>query len=584
MKVRPAILMLILAVTFVLVLGTWGFQSLAPANDWLTSVYRAVQLFTMNSGAVDGLVPVPLEIARWLAPVATLGGVFAAASVMLRGFRSWVRLRFSRGHTIICGAGDKGATIAVDLLSSKPHKGTVVVIDINPDAPAMDDLRQRGAVVITGDACEAATLKKARLDRAARLVCAAAEDYTNLAIAMVAAKVIPLERADDPFLIYVHVADVANRDILQRNKALDLESQPQHRILVFNYFRNQARVILDACPLECDRDGHLASEVHLLIPELDQLAMAVILHSALIGHYRDGGKVNVHLASTTASKDPSRLLKSYPNFEKCAHLHVHPLDESSDFPKKCAEIISGLHAGAFATVFLASLAEHQALIEALILHERLPDNQRFRVLLDARDDSVVRDLLAEIPKDGCTPLSRWIHFIPSHRDACGGQAVFGESLDTVARKVHEAWYNDNAVAIRKAESGGDHAQAKKLRSKPAFRAWSELSEEQKDASRFAADHAKVKIRAAGLIPANFKDLRETWEQLDLEQLETLSRMEHERWCAPLWLSGWQCGSRDDARRTHNNLVPYDELDEATKDYDRSQVRKAAEYLQPHPNR
>ena len=58
----------------------------------------------------------------------------------------------------------------------------------------------------------------------------------------------------------------------------------------------------------------------------------------------------------------------------------------------------------------------------------------------------------------------------------------------------------------------------------------------------------------------------------------LSRMEHERWAAPLWLNGYRPGTRDDAAHTHPNLVPFDELDQSTKDYDTEQVKMAAEYL------
>jgi hypothetical protein len=74
-----------------------------------------------------------------------------------------------------------------------------------------------------------------------------------------------------------------------------------------------------------------------------------------------------------------------------------------------------------------------------------------------------------------------------------------------------------------------------------------------------------------------------WNNLSDDQLEMLSRVEHERWAAPLWMAGWQKGANDQgktdySRRLHPNLVAYDALDEGTKKYDRDQVRKTAEYL------
>jgi hypothetical protein len=67
--------------------------------------------------------------------------------------------------------------------------------------------------------------------------------------------------------------------------------------------------------------------------------------------------------------------------------------------------------------------------------------------------------------------------------------------------------------------------------------------------------------------------------LDEEQIELLSRMEHERWSAPLWISGWNTGvKRDEMNRLHPDLIPYDDLSEGTKGYDRDQVKAVAEYL------
>jgi hypothetical protein len=50
-------------------------------------------------------------------------------------------------------------------------------------------------------------------------------------------------------------------------------------------------------------------------------------------------------------------------------------------------------------------------------------------------------------------------------------------------------------------------------------------------------------------------------------------MEHRRWMADQLMSGWSWGATYDwALRRHNNLVPYEALDEATKDFDRQAVR------------
>ena len=52
--------------------------------------------------------------------------------------------------------------------------------------------------------------------------------------------------------------------------------------------------------------------------------------------------------------------------------------------------------------------------------------------------------------------------------------------------------------------------------------------------------------------------------------ELLARNTHENWARQRIAEGWQYGPRrDDERKEHPNLVPYEELSEADKEYDRS---------------
>ena len=51
--------------------------------------------------------------------------------------------------------------------------------------------------------------------------------------------------------------------------------------------------------------------------------------------------------------------------------------------------------------------------------------------------------------------------------------------------------------------------------------------------------------------------------------ELLARNTHEVWAASRIREGWTLGPRDDANKKHPCLVPYDELSEIEKDYDRN---------------
>jgi RyR domain len=58
---------------------------------------------------------------------------------------------------------------------------------------------------------------------------------------------------------------------------------------------------------------------------------------------------------------------------------------------------------------------------------------------------------------------------------------------------------------------------------------------------------------------------------DLADLtELLARNTHENWARGRMAEGWTFGpARDDAKKTHPSLVPYEELPESEKNYDRT---------------
>ena len=58
---------------------------------------------------------------------------------------------------------------------------------------------------------------------------------------------------------------------------------------------------------------------------------------------------------------------------------------------------------------------------------------------------------------------------------------------------------------------------------------------------------------------------------ELQQLtERLAENAHDHWAKRRLAEGWTFGRvRDDTARTHPNLVPYDQLTEAEKEYDRA---------------
>lgn len=62
-------------------------------------------------------------------------------------------------------------------------------------------------------------------------------------------------------------------------------------------------------------------------------------------------------------------------------------------------------------------------------------------------------------------------------------------------------------------------------------------------------------------------------------LEKLARNAHEMWSQKRMADGWTYGpKRDDANKKHPSLVPYDDLSESEKSYDRALVNETLKAL------
>lgn len=145
----------------VLALGVLGVRLAPGAGGWPDVVYRSLQLFVLDGGALDGLTtplnPV-LQVARFLAPAVTVLAIILAVSSLFADTvrRLWATLR--RGHAVVCGDSDESWILAANLR----HEGRRVVV-----VSRGGDRAPRGVPVVVGDARNPRTLRTAGAARAA---------------------------------------------------------------------------------------------------------------------------------------------------------------------------------------------------------------------------------------------------------------------------------------------------------------------------------------------------------------------------------------------------------------------------------
>ena len=586
-------LTIILSFGFIVVglMGAFGFHSFYAAvpehqgASWLDCIYATLRLYFFNfDGNLTAHKPVMLELARWLAPVLLATSVIRATLRLFRRQTDALRARFLSGHTIVCGVGHKGGGLVGDLLDSRKDE-RVVIIERNEEAEKLNDSHKSGALCIIGDATTKSVLQAAGVTRARCIIALTGDDNDNLEIGLAASEtwdersqagaarclwrwlgqVLAVGTPPDTLQIFVHIGDPQLRDLLQRSGTLN---SPNNSITIrpFNYFVNTARVLLENNPLEVlNVENTLAAAVHVVVPEITVggQIQALIVQIARIGHYSNGRPVEVHILSPQAEQEVASLREAYPFIDRCCNLTTAPTKSAASYGPNAAQaaqfVVSKIPAAAV-TVFASFNDEQDALAQALAVAEKVKHLPGVRIVLPVDSASPV----AAIVKHNAD-LKRCVRLVPPVQKVCGTEAVLWHKLDKIAQVIHANWYRDEAT------------KPEDKRKKATFKPWDELTEAQKDSNRSQADHILVKIRAAGLTVEEAADEKQ-WKQAVALIIEDLARAEHVRWCAEKWMDGWEYdATRNDELKRHNNLVPYEELDEATKKYDRESVYALPQY-------
>jgi hypothetical protein len=113
---------------------------------------------------------------------------------------------------------------------------------------------------------------------------------------------------------------------------------------------------------------------------------------------------------------------------------------------------------------------------------------------------------------------------------------------------------------------------------PTMKPWHELDEDFKQSNRKQADHLYIKLQAVncGLEP------RISWDEplfsFSPEEVEKLAELEHIRWVEERITEGWKPGVKNKDLKTTPWLIPYAQLPEEMKEFDRDPVRNIPAFL------
>ncbi len=540
-----------------LVLGYFGFQEHAKGSPnppgFGDLLYLSVQLFTMNSGAVDPPVGWMLEVARLLAPLVTAVAALEALAAVMREQVEMYRIRRLRDHVIICGLGSRGHLLA---RSFKACGQPVVVVDPDPLPSSLRECREQGILVLPGDATQAMTLRLAGVEQARYLVAVADADGTNALIAATARAVLP-EKPERLLTCVLHIEEPSLCAALEQSAG---EFGGSLRLSYFNVFAGGARAALARCPAFTPEEVASGITPHVLLMGNGTLAESLICELARQWEETRHGeqRLRVTLAGEGTEALREGVIARYPEYADSLDLRTEPADlvgrvgrvgrmlapEGAEAPP-----LRAVYAQTVATTLQLRSQHAAAEVPILIC---IGESAGLATLLDASDGWSPGDKLQAF---GLLDL------------ACQPAMLFSSTLDDLARALHE----DYRERSRERADG----------SNPALLPWKQLSEEYKASNRKQADHLLAKLEAVGCgLAPKAEGLRQRFE-FEVHEVERLAKMEHERWRAERTRAGWSHapGPRDNARKTNPLLVPWERLDRPDQESNRAPIRELPKLLE-----
>ena len=460
-------------------------------------------------------------------------------------------LRF--GHIILVpGKGPVGRAMLREVQMSHLRAVAVAPALLANERARMEEYR---LPVLNADPYLETTWHQTRADHAGLVVVSHGGDIDNLNIAVtVAAALKPGRRGDGPMLVVT-----LESDTLAEQVDLALDHAAHHSGLRYSRLSvpDEAARMLFLDPPLADRKPDRAQPSHIIIIGLGAGANAVLRHALTLGQDATCAGPTMTILASDKEFAAEPLLRPDVIPAYVASIRRVPCDLTSGVPD--AVLDSLLDDAPPVVMACVCLADDAAVTLSIALaHQaelrKWPD---FTIAVhQGREDRFLQLLASESTTPGHTRLRPFGGILP----AGTLQRLQTESDDILPRAVHDNYLE---TMQRTGASGGTPIP------------WDELSENARHANRAAADHMAVKLAAIGcrIVPGPAPAFTFTDPEID-----GLARMEHRRWSGERLLRGWRPGARDNDRRLHPDLKPFEELDDEGQEKDRDPIRTMPEVL------
>jgi hypothetical protein len=152
-------------------------------------------------------------------------------------------------------------------------------------------------------------------------------------------------------------------------------------------------------------------------------------------------------------------------------------------------------------------------------------------------------------------------------------SIDSETIEKLAKEIHRRY---NEAETERVGSGQIASSVN------AFTDWQNLLPRMRESNREQARSIQLKLALLRLTLSNDETTPGAWESSSAkpEIIEVLAEIEHQRWCIEMFERSYTHGpDRNDEKKTHPDLLPFEELDEVAKEKDRQSARLISSHLQ-----
>lgn len=587
-----------------LILGYTGFarhfDELNIQKTFSDIFYLTLQLFVLESGPVPEPVTWQLEIARLLAPaVATITALTALAAVFHEQLQLFW-LRIGKKPTIICGLGRKGLLLTGSLIDSG-HK--VVVIEKDEHNDFILQCRDMGAIVLRGDCTDRRMLKTAGASRARYIISVCGDDGANAEVG-VHAHEIAGSRRRGRITCFVHIVEPELCRLLQEKEQV-IEDDDSFRIEFFNVYDRGAQALLERFPAFTSA----ADNPRPLLVGLGSMGESFVMRAArdwlVVGNSVE--TVSDRAADDAAVREPAISARTHTNKEsgerytnnKVPRLKKIPLtilDRNATAKTKSLLIRCPYIHDAFDITHVEMELESPAFQEAGFLFDGQGRCGLTGMYICLDNDSLGLSAALTLHKRaagaGCEApiivrmnrshgLGSLLEGVDGETEAFRNMRAFGLLDMTSTADLLDGGTNEIlACAIHNEYIHDQEKQGETAVTNPSMALWEELPEDLRESNRQQADHIGAKLKAVGCGFGHLTDGDALRFEFSGDEIETMAIMEHDRWVRERVRAGWKYapGEKDIGKKTSPWLVPWDELPEDIREYDRVFVRSLPAFL------